>query len=119
MGGGMQVISQIRSNQLVRNKKGLLVEAEQHFANQDRTCRRISIRGEKEEIIIFCAQKLWVAGHETKRMVIDIRYENQKDFRYIIASDMTWQYIDVIQAYTLRWLIEGAPQAHKEEKLCV
>ena len=106
MHGGMQVISQIRSNQLVRNKKGLLVEVEQHFANQDRTCRRISIRGEKEEIIILSAQKLWVAAHEEKRMVIAIRYENQKDFRYIIASDMTWQYIDVIQAYTLRWLIE-------------
>lgn len=107
MQGGIQVISQIRSNQLIRNKRGLLVEVEKHFANHpDRTHRRISIRGEKEEIIILCAQKLWVAAHGEKRMVIAIRYENQKDFRYIIASDMTWQYIDIIQAYTLRWLIE-------------
>ncbi len=106
MHGGVQVISQIRSNQLVRNKRGLLIEVEQHFANQDRTHRKISIRGEKEEIIILCAQKLWVAAHQEKRLVIAIRYENQEDFRYIIASDMTWQYIDVIQAYTLRWLIE-------------
>ena len=106
MHGGVQVISQIRCNQLVRNKRGLLVEVGQHFANEDRTLRRISIRGEKEEIIVLCAQKLWVAAHGEKRMVIAIRYENQKDFRYIIASDMTWQYIDIIQAYTLRWLIE-------------
>jgi hypothetical protein len=106
MHGGVQVISQIRSNQLVRNKRGLLVEVGQHFANENRTHRRVSIRGEKEEIIVLCAQKLWVAAHQEKRMVIAIRYENQKDFRYIIASDMTWQYIDVIQAYTLRWLIE-------------
>jgi hypothetical protein len=106
MQGGVQVISQIRSNQLVRNKRGLLVEVEQHFANEARTHRRISIRGEKEEIIVLCAQKLWVAAHREKRMVIAIRYENQKEFRYIIASDTTWQYIDVIQAYTLRWLIE-------------
>ena len=49
MQGGVQVISQIRANQLVRNKRGLLVEIKQHFANEDRTCRRISIRGEKEE----------------------------------------------------------------------
>ena len=104
--GGVQVISQIRTNQLVRNKRGLLVEINQHFANEDRACRRISIRGKKEEIIVLCAQKLWVAAHKEKRMVIAIRYENQKDFRYIIASDMTWQYIDIIQAYTLRWLIE-------------
>jgi len=104
--GGVQVISQIRTNQLVRNKRGLLVEINQHFANEHRACRRISIRGKKEEIIVLCAQKLWVAAHKEKRMVIAIRYENQKDFRYIIASDMTWQYIDIIQAYTLRWLIE-------------
>ena len=106
MHGGVQVISQIRSNQLIRNKRGLLVEVGQHFASEDRSHRRISIRGEKEEIIVLCAQKLWVAAHKEKRMVIAIRYENQNDFRYIIASDMTWQYIDVIQAYTLRWLIE-------------
>jgi DDE superfamily endonuclease len=106
MDGGVQVISQIRSNQLIRNKRGLLVEVGQHFATENRTHRKISIRGEKEEIIVLCAQKLWVAAHKEKRMVIAIRYENQNDFRYIIASDMTWQYIDVIQAYTLRWLIE-------------
>ena len=73
MHGGVQVISQIRSNQLVRNKRGLLVEVEQHFANENRTHRRVSIRGEKEEIIVLCAQKLWVAAHEEKRMVIAIR----------------------------------------------
>lgn len=106
MQGGIQVISQVRSNQLVRNKRGLLVEVEQYFANENRTHQRISIRGEKEEIIVLCAQKLWVAAHGEKRMVIAIRYESQKDFRYIIASDMTWQHINIIQAYTLRWLIE-------------
>jgi hypothetical protein len=106
MQGGVQVISQIRSNQLIRNKRGLLVEVEQHFASENRTHRRIAIRGKKEEIIVLCAQELWVAAHGEKRMVIAIRYETQKDFRYIIASDMTWQHIDVIQAYTLRWLIE-------------
>lgn len=106
MQGGIQVISQIRSNQLIRNKRGLLVEVEKHFAGEYRSHRRISIRGEKEEIVVLCAQRLWVAAHSEKRMIIALRYENQKEFRYIIASDMTWQYIDVVQAYTLRWLIE-------------
>ena len=59
---------------------GLLVEVEQHFANEDRTLRRISIRGEKEEIIVLCTQKLWIAAHKEKRMIVAIRYENQKDF---------------------------------------
>ena len=60
----------------------------------------------KKKSLFFVLKKLWVAAHKEKRMVIAIRHENQNDFRYIIASDMTWQYIDVIQAYTLRWLIE-------------
>src|SRR3989337_4538734 len=106
MQGGIQVISQIRSNQLIRNKKGLLVEVQKHFEREYTTHRRIAIRGGKEEIIVICAQKLWVASHGEKRTVIAIRYEGQKEFRYIIASDMTWQHIDIIQAYTLRWLIE-------------
>jgi len=106
MQGGVQVISQIRSNQLIRNKRGLLVEVQKHFEGEYTSHRRIAIRGGKEEIIVMCAQKLWVASHREKRTVIAIKYENQKEFRYIIASDMTWQHIDIIQAYTLRWLIE-------------
>ena len=40
MHGGVQVISQIRSNQLLRNKRGLLVEVGQHFATENRTHRK-------------------------------------------------------------------------------
>ncbi len=106
--GGIQVISQLRSTQLVRNKRGLLIDVKSHFEIEraKATCMSIFIRGGKEEIIIMNAQKLWVDAHETKRVVIAIRYSNEKEFRYIIATDLTWRDIDIVQAYTLRWLVE-------------
>ena len=106
--GGIQVISQLRSTQLVRNKRGLLIDLKSHFEIERAraTCKSIFIRGGREEIVIMNAQKLWVDAHETKRVVIAIRYSNEKEFRYIIASDLTWRDIDIVQAYTLRWLVE-------------
>ncbi len=106
--GGIQVISQLRSTQLVRNKRGLLIDVKSHFEIEraKATCRSIFIRGGKEEIVIMNAQKLWVDAHGVKREVIAIRYSNEKEFRYIIASDLTWRDIDIVQAYTLRWLVE-------------
>jgi hypothetical protein len=106
--GGMQVISQLRSTQLVRNKRGLLVDLKSCFEadRANTTCSKIFIRGGKEEIVFINAQKLWVDAHRAKRVVIAIRYSNEKEFRYIIASDLTWQVVDIVQAYTLRWLVE-------------
>lgn len=41
---------------------------------------KICIRCEKKEIIVLCAQELWVAAHKEKRMGITIRYKGQNDF---------------------------------------
>jgi hypothetical protein len=38
--------------------------------------------------------------------VIALRYEGEKDYRYLVASDLTWRTEDIVKAYTLRWLIE-------------
>lgn len=103
---GVQIISQLHSSQLIRNKRGLLIDLKSHFATQDTTQRMIAIRGGKDELVISSAQKLWVDSHKEKRTVIAIRYAEEKEFRYIIASNSSWQNIDIIQAYTLRWLIE-------------
>jgi hypothetical protein len=103
---GVQVISQLRSTQLVRNKKGLLVGIKEHFKNAKTLKKSIHIRGGKEKVVIFRAEKLYVDAHKSKRVVIAIKYKEEKEFRYIIATDLTWRDIDIIQAYTLRWLIE-------------
>lgn len=103
---GTQVISQIRSNQLVRHKRGLLVEVKSYFQKRKPTKKKVCIRGGEQKTIFFCTQKLYVNAQEKKRTIIAIKYSDEKEYRYIIATDMTWQDLDIIQSYTLRWLIE-------------
>ncbi len=35
-----------------------------------------------------------------------MKYEGESDYRYLVATDMTWRTMDITQAYTLRWLVE-------------
>ena len=50
--------------------------------------------------------RLKVNAHGKKRFVIALKYEGESDYRYLVATDMTWRTMDIIQAYTLRWLVE-------------
>lgn len=43
---------------------------------------------------------------EDERLVIALRYEGEEEYRYLVSSDMSWQHLDIVKAYTLRWLIE-------------
>ena len=102
----IQVISQIRSNQLVRNERGLLVEVSQFFKNKKTVKKQVSIRGGDNKVIIMCVKKLYIEAHGVKRSVIAVKYSEEKEYRYIIATDMSWQALDIVRGYTLRWLIE-------------
>jgi len=105
MFGGVQVISQIRSNQKVRVQK-----REQHvadyFATHPGTPHTIRIRGGQEVIAIVGSARLYVSSHKTKRFVVALKYEGEETYRYLIASDLTWRTLDIIQGHTLRWLVE-------------
>ena len=50
--------------------------------------------------------RLKVTAHGKKRLVVALKYEGESDYRYLVATDMTWRTLDIIQAYTLRWLVE-------------
>jgi hypothetical protein len=39
-------------------------------------------------------------------LVVALKYEGETDYRYLVATDMTWCTMDTVQAYTLRWLVE-------------
>lgn len=45
-------------------------------------------------------------AHQKKRFVIALKYEGEDNYRYLVATDMTWRTRDILQAYTLRWLVE-------------
>ena len=35
-----------------------------------------------------------------------MKYEDQSAYRYLVASDLSWRGQDIVNAYTLRWLVE-------------
>ena len=47
-----------------------------------------------------------VSAHRTKRFVIALKYDGEEAYRFLIASDLSWRTLDIVQAHTLRWLVE-------------
>jgi hypothetical protein len=52
--------------------------------------------------------RLYVEAHGCKRFVVAIRYPDQNEYRYLVASELSWRTLDIVQAHTLRWLVEVA-----------
>ena len=67
---------------------------------------RIRIRGGEEVIAIVGSARLYVCSHKTKRFVVALKYEGEDTYRYLIASDLSWRTLDIVQGQTLRWLVE-------------
>lgn len=103
--GGVQVISQIRSNQKVRLHKREQ-NVHDYFAAHPGTPHTIRIRGGQEMVAIVGSARLYVCAHKTKRFVVALKYEGEDTYRYLIASDLTWRTLDIVQGQTLRWLVE-------------
>ena len=105
MFGGIQVISQARSNQNVR-----VHQREQHlsdyFATHPGTPQTIRIRGGEEVTAIVSSARLYVCSHKTKRFIVAIKYDGEEKYRYLMASDLTWRTLDIVQGHSLRWLVE-------------
>lgn len=103
--GGVQVLSQIRSNQNIR-----VGRREQHvadyFATHPGTPHRIRIRGGDEVVAMVGSARLYVCSHKTKRFIVAIKYADEETYRYLIASDLSWRTLDVVQGHSLRWLVE-------------
>jgi len=113
--GGVQVISQIRSNQNVRLQK-----REQHvadyFATHPGTPQTIRIRGGEEVGAIVGSARLYVCSHHTKRFIVALKYEGEETYRSLMASDLTWRTLDIVQGHTLRWLVEVFVQDWKSHE---
>ena len=105
MFGGVQVLSQIRSNQNIRAGT-----REQHvadyFATHPGTPYTIRIRGGEEVVVWVSSARLYVCAHQTKRFIVAIKYAEEETYRYVIASDLSWRTLDIVQGHSLRWLVE-------------
>lgn len=103
--GNVQVLSQIKKvqNVVFRNKK---MSVSEYFSKYPGVAQKIRIRGGGEITVIMGSARLRVCSHEKKRFIIALKYEEKDDYRYIVASDMSWRTQDIAEAYTLRWLVE-------------
>ena len=100
-----QVVSEIRSNQLVffGNKYQKVSDLFANFVGKTET---ILLRNSQKKIT-YRSAKLKVKAHGgKKRFVIALKYDGETDYRYLIATNMTWRDIDVIKSYAYRWLVE-------------
>ena len=110
--GSAQVISQIRYNQNISFKNSKK-SVEKYFENIQPIQKTIHIRGGKGVVVLIKSARIHVCAHRKKRFVIAIKYTGEEDYRYLVASDLTWRYADIIDAFTLRWLVEVFIQDHK------
>lgn len=102
---GAQVVSQLRANQMVLSD-GKYVSLKTYFAQRTGVETKIRIRGQAESPAVMAAACLRIKAHGKRRLVVALRYDGETDYRFLVATDMSWRHIDVVQIYTLRWLIE-------------
>ena len=105
MFGGVQVLSQIRSNQNIRAGKRAQHVADS-FATHPGTPHTIRIRGGEEVVVWVSSARLYVCSHKTKRFIVAIKYAEEETYRSLIASDLSWRTLDIVQGHSLRWLVE-------------
>ena len=104
--GGAQIVSQLRTNQKVANRSHSEATLKAYFARQEGAETQLIIRGGKEKRVTMLAARLYVKAHGKRRFVIALKYEDEEDYRYLVASDMSWRHTDIARLYTLRWLVE-------------
>lgn len=100
-----QVISQLRKNQMVRYR-GKNITLNRYFSRTNGVIKELAVRGGEVKKVTVLAARLHVKSHQKKRFVIALKYEGETDYRYIVARDLSWRHMDVLQTYTLRWLVE-------------
>ncbi|MBF0299725.1 MAG: transposase [Oligoflexia bacterium] len=100
-----QIISQLKKNQLIHHQ-GKIISVEEYFRRHPGVEQTISIRGQAPVKVCMCGARLKVDSHSKKRFVVALKYEGEDEYRYIVASDLCWRMNDIVQTYTLRWLVE-------------
>jgi hypothetical protein len=103
--GNAQVVSQLRSNQRVYSR-GRKVALSTYFARQPGVQTQLIVRGGEKKRVTLLAARLQVKAHGKRRFVIALKYEGETDYRFLVASDLSWRHQDVAALYTLRWLVE-------------
>jgi hypothetical protein len=104
--GGVQVVSQLHRNQNIAHKgKSRTLDTYFNTLNPG-VAVAMKVRGGKDIRVTAAGARLKVEAHGTKRFVVALKYEGETGYRYLVATDMTWRALDILQTYSLRWLVE-------------
>jgi hypothetical protein len=112
---GCQVLGSLKCNQLVCSR-GKKLPLSEYFERNPPSEQKIKVRGEKEITILYRSARLFVPSHGKKRFVIGIRYSEEDEWTYLCATDLSWRTIDIIECWTLRWLVEVFIEDFKVEE---
>jgi len=99
-----QVISQVRKNQKIRYR-GKEISIEEYFQNRKGVEKTLKIRGIETDVVMN-GLRVYLSAHKCKRFIIALKYQGETEYRYLVASDLSWRMEDIVAAYSLRWLIE-------------
>jgi hypothetical protein len=102
--GGAQTISQLRGNQKVRFR-GRERPLSAFFGAYPGVPQQIRRRGGEAITVTVSSARVHVCAHGKKRFVIALQYPGETEARYLVATDLSWRTLDIVQAYTLRWLV--------------
>ena len=100
-----QRIFQIKRNQNVKFK-GKYISVKEYFRRNPGVRRELIIRGDEKKPVIMHGARLFLKAHDCKRFIVALKYDGEEEYRYFVASDLTWRLTDIATAYTMRWLVE-------------
>ena len=101
----IQIITKIKKSQnLFRGNKKYSCEA--HANSYSNWKQKIRIRGHEMSEMITGGGRLYLPSHSTKRFVISFKYTKDDTFRHLMATNLTWNMKEIIEVFSLRWLIE-------------
>lgn len=100
-----QVISQVKCNQTIR-LRGKYSRVDEYFKRNVGVPGQLTIRGDKQKTVMIHGARLFLKAHGCKRFIVALKYDGETDYRYLVASDLTWRLTDIATADTMRWLVE-------------
>jgi hypothetical protein len=102
---GVPVLSHIRSRPHMRVGPRHQPVADS-CATPPGTPHTIRLRGGTARVALVGRARLSVCAHQTKRCIVAITYAEEESSRSLIASDLSWRTLAMVQGHSLRWLVE-------------
>ena len=102
----VQVLSQMRSNQKVRFGRGRELSVKKFFGTRNWKSTTLKLRGHRDTVVHYCSALVTIQSHGRKYRVVALKYGDEIEPRFLVASDASWHPEDIIRYYALRWLVE-------------